>query len=305
MKGKPYKKGYLDVGDNYKIYYECCGNRKGLPILFLHGGPGAGFGEKHKQSADLRKTNLILFDQRGAGRSRPFASIKDNTTAKLVQDINKLLDFLEIKKVVLHGGSWGSTLALVYAIRNPKKVSGLILGGIFLTTDEDNKFYNYTGKYFFPTVYERMISFVPKNRRKNPLKFYAEKMMTGDKKIRKKYAQEWSNYEHALMELIPSKQKHKLTKNDISLGVLETYYLSKGCFIPEGYILKNAKKIKVPVSIIHGQYDMICPPRNAWKLHNAIHGSKLQFVMAGHGFNNETRKAVVAELKRFTTLIKH
>lgn len=302
MNIKPYKKGYFDVGDGHKLYYECCGNKKSVPILFLHGGPGAGFNDGNKEYFDLRKCNLILFDQRGAGRSKPFASIENNNTDKLVQDINKLMDFLEIKKFMIFGGSWGSTLALIYAIRNPKKVKAMILRGIYTATKDENRFYTEDVKYVFPEEYEQMASLVPKDKRKNILKYYAEKMRYGNKKTRKKYAFEWTLYEMSIISLFSKKNRENKIKKFpyLSLGVLETYYLSNNCFIPEGYILKNSKKLKMPISIVQGRYDMVCPPITAYRLHKKLPRSRLNFTISGHsGSDPETKNALREEVKAF------
>jgi len=304
---RPYKKGYLGAGKGHRLYYECCGNKKGIPALFLHGGPGAGFNEKHKELFDLKKFNVIFFDQRGAGRSRPFATIKANTTKHLVEDISKILDFLDFKRVFLFGGSWGSTLALAYAIKNPKRVLGMFLRGIFLATKEENRFYTTDVKNFFPDEYEKMISLVPKNKRNNVLGYYHGQMMGKNKKKRKKYAYEWSIYEHSILKLVPDKNPEKSIKKFpyLSLGVLETYYLSNRCFMPEGYILKNAGKLKMPVSIVQGRYDLVCPPVNAWKLHNALPNSRMRFTIAGHSASDpETKKATKQEMARFARILK-
>ena len=303
----PYKKGYLAVGEGHKLYYELCGNKKGLPVLFLHGGPGAGFNENHKKLFDFKKFNVIFLDQRGAGRSKPFAGIKTNKTSNLVKDISKILDYLNIKRVFLFGGSWGSTLALVYAIRNPKRVIGMFLRGIFLATREENRFYTHDVKNFFPAEYERMISLVPESRRNDVLRYYCRQMMGNDKKKRGKYAYEWSLYEHSILKLVPDKNPGKSIKKFpcLSLGVLETYYLSNGCFIPEGYILKNAKKLKMPVSIAQGRYDLICPPVNAWKLHRMLPNSRIHFAISGHsGSDPETKKITKKEMSRFERILR-
>jgi len=304
---KPYRKGYLDVGEGHSLYYECCGNQKGLPVLFLHGGPGYGFGSRSKDFFELNKCNLVLFDQRGAGRSKPFASTQANTTGRLVKDINKLLDFLNFKKVFLFGGSWGSTLALMYAIKNPKRVMGMLLRGIYTATKKENDFYVNDVKLFFPEDYPRFISLVPQKYRGNPLKYYTKRMANGSKKIRQKYAFAWARYEHSILKLVPEdiKKIEEETKksNYLSLGVLETYYLSNGCFIPNDYIIKNAGKIKVPVSIVQGRYDMVCPPITAWKIHRAIKNSRLQLTISGHSSSDpETSQALRKEMKRFCNL---
>ena len=305
---KPYRKGYLDVGEGHNLYYEFVGNKKGIPIIFLHGGPGSGFSEKNKGFFDFKKQNVLFFDQRGAGRSKPFASIKANTTGKLVQDINKIMDFAGIKKAIVFGGSWGSTLALAYAIKFPERVLGMVLRGIYTGSREENEFYTENTKYIFPAEYARMISLVPEKERKNIIRHYHKKMISGSKKRRRKYAYEWALYEHSILQLVPEKNAEKSLKKYPfeALGVLETYYISNGCFMPDGYILKNAGRLrKIPISIIHGRYDMICPVYTAFWLHEALPKSKLHIMTSGHSASDpETKKKLIDELHRISGIIK-
>ncbi|MFH1916081.1 MAG: prolyl aminopeptidase [Nanoarchaeota archaeon] len=300
-RNKPYMKGFLPVGQGHKLYFECCGNRSGPSVLYLHGGPGAGFDDDDKTYFDLKKLNVILFDQRGAGRSTPFASIKNNTTDHLITDINKLLDHLHIKHAFIFGGSWGSTLALIYTIRNPKRVTGLLLRGIYLATKKENKFYVGGGvAKFFPDEFEKFIENVPKGQ--EPQRYYLQMMRSKDRKTREKFAYAWTRYELSILKLQMTDQKIKKAMkkyNYISIGTLEAHYLSQGCFIPGGYILRHAGKIKVPVSIVQGRYDMICPPEAAWDLHKRISQSKLHLVFGGHSSSEPAlKKKLVSEMKR-------
>lgn len=303
---KPYNSGYLDVGQGHELYYEQCGNPNGFPVLYLHGGPGSGFHDKHKEFFNLKRINLTLFDQRGAGRSKPFASVQHNTTSDLVNDINKLLDSLEIDKVFLFGGSWGSTLSLVYAIRNPKRVTGMLLRGIFLGDDAANDhFLNGGVKDFFPENWERFASLVPKSKQGNVAQYYYDKMRFGTPSEKKKFTYEWAYYESSMLSLKPNPEK---TKGDMktfsykSLAPLEAHYLLNGCFLPKDYILKNANKVKkIPTTIIHGRYDFICEPINAHKLHRALPKSKLIYTVAGHhSSDTETREALVSEMAQMS-----
>jgi proline iminopeptidase len=172
---KSYKKGFINVTGGYKLYFELYGNPKGIPVLFLHGGPGAGFSDSDKQFFDKRRYNVVFFDQRGSSRSKPFGSIKKNTTQDLVEDINRVLDYLNFDKIYIFGGSWGSTLALVYAIHNPKRVLGLILRGVFLANKYSLDHYINGGiKEFFPDVWDRFVSIVKKGEK--PADFYLKKI---------------------------------------------------------------------------------------------------------------------------------
>ncbi|MFA4820348.1 MAG: prolyl aminopeptidase [Candidatus Aenigmatarchaeota archaeon] len=300
---KPYKSGFLKVGDGHTLYYELCGNPKGRPVLYLHGGPGGGIAPNDRRYFNPKAYNAILFDQRGAGKSKPFASTKNNTTWKLLEDIRVLLNHLGIKKVFLFGGSWGSTLALVYAINYPETVTGMLLRGIFLSTTEEYKefFGGYSAK-MFPDAWERFLSFVP--NRKNPVAYYIKQMNSKDKKISDKYAREWSTYELTMLKLVvPQKTLKKYLRrgNYRALGPLEAHYLSRNCFLSENYILKNAHKLKkIPTVIVHGRYDAICMPISAYKLHKALPCSKLYFVISGHGAHDKNMgRKLVEELDKF------
>lgn len=293
-----YKKGYISVGDGHELYYEACGNPHGKPILYIHGGPGAGFSESSKKYFDPKIWNIILFDQRGSGRSKPFASLEHNTTDDLVGDINTLLDFLGIEKVTLFGGSWGSTLSLIYAIRNPHKVNGMILRGIFLPSKEDNT-YMYSGGIgmFAPEEWERFVSIVPKEDKKDPAPYYFEKMKHGSKEEKERFTYEWAYYEGSLMKLNMNQKdivEDMKEFNYQSLSPLEAYYLLHLCFIPEGYILEHADRLStIPTVIVNGKYDLICPPHMAYSLHKKIKGSTLYWTVAGHSSSEKPTKRVL------------
>ena len=308
---KPYQKGYLPVSDSHKLYYEFCGNKSGIPVLFLHGGPGSGFVESHKRVFDFKKFNVIFFDQRGAGRSRPFASLKANTTAKLISDINKILDFAGINRALIFGGSWGSTLALAYALKHPERVLALQLRGIFLGDSQSVKYYLNGGvSVFVPEAYERFIGNVPVKFRKDIVQYYFSKMKSGNYKEREKACYEWARYEISLIKLQITQTEIELYVKDfsyMSLAPLEAHYLRKNCFMPDNYLIKNAHKLSgIPLSIVHGRYDLICQPRDAYRLHKEIPDSRLKFVFAGHSASEpEIEKAQKAELKRFAVLLKN
>ncbi len=308
-KVKPYRHGYLDVGDGHELYYELCGNPKGRPVLYVHGGPGAGCDGKSRRFFNPKKWNIILFDQRGANRSKPFGSVKDNTTKKLVGDIRQLLNYLGISRVFLFGGSWGSTLSLVYAIKYPETVAGMLLRGIFLGRKKDI-LYTYGGgaQEYFPDAWERFTSRVPERKRKNTIGYYSSMMQSKNKKVREKFAFEFAYYELSLLKL-------SMQHNDVmrimrkasshpghrSMAIIESYYMKNNCFLPANYILNNCHRItaaKIPVSIVQGRYDMLCPPMQAWLLHNALPKSRLFYVTAGHaGSEPAIQSKLVEEMK--------
>jgi len=299
-----YETGYIDVSDGHQLYYELYGNPKGIPVIYLHGGPGAGFGDKSKVFFDKRRYNVIFFDQRGSSRSKPFGSIINNTTQDLVKDINVILDKLNFKKVYIFGGSWGSTLALVYAIQFPERVSGLILRGIWLANKYGLEHYIGGGiKEFFPDVWERFANLVPEGE--HPVKYYLKQMLSDDKKISDKFAYEWANYEMSFYTInkITDTEEMLQTFAYKSLAILEAHFIANNCFIPEDYIMKNVDKLKdIPVTIVQGRYDFICPPIQAFRLHSGLNNSTLTITNAGHSATDEeTKKALKAELRCITS----
>ena len=286
-KRKPYRKGYFPVGDGHELFYALFGNPNGVPVLFVHGGPGGGCGKRAPRHFDPKKFNILTVDQRGAANSRPYASLKNNTTQKLVQDFHKFLKFLKIKKVFLFGGSWGSCLSLCYAIKYPKTVLGMVLRGIYLGTRYENDYFlNGGARTHFPDVWERFVSMVPKRYQKNPSKYYWKMMHSNNEKTVKKHCYEWALYESSMVHLVynPAKVKKETRGNWIvSIAKLEAHYLINDCFLPKNYIMKNAHKISnIPLSLIHGRYDFVCTPDIEYALHKALPKSKLFFVMAGH-----------------------
>lgn len=304
----PYKKGHFKVTDGHKLYYERYGREGGHPIVHLHGGPGGGFSDRHKKLFDKRTQDVLLFDQRGAGRSKPFASLKANTTQHLVDDMNRMLDAFGINKVTLSGGSWGSTLGLVYAIQNPDRVKGMVFRGVYLGDEEANKYYLEGGiAAFYPEVWERFLSHVPPKQRKNPSAYYFKQMKSKNKKTRQTYCYEWARYETCIAFLKPrtDKQIDTMFKGFTfeSLALLEAHYITRGCFLPKNYILKNAHKIAhIPTVLVHGRYDIICLPQQAHELASRLNKCKIHWVMDGHVFTSKDavkkQKAAVAHLAK-------
>lgn len=301
---EPYRKGFLNVGSGHSLYFELFGNPKGIPMVFLHGGPGAGFSDKDKTFFDKRRYNVLLFDQRGSSRSKPFGSIKNNTTQDLVADINKLLDFVGLDKAYVFGGSWGSTLALVYAIHHPERVLGLILRGIWLSNKYSLDHYIAGGiKEFFPDVWERFGKLVQDGE--NPAKYYLKQMLTANKETSDKYAYEWAYYEMSFYTIrkISGIDEILNTFSYKSMAIMEAHFIANNCFIPENFIMNNIYKIKnIKTTIVHGRFDFICPPIMAFQLHSALNNSKLNITVSGHsGYDPENFKALKKEMKRITS----
>jgi len=304
---KSYKSGYIDVSDVHSLYFELYGNPKGIPVLFLHGGPGAGFSDKDKKFFNKRIYNVIFFDQRGSSRSKPFGSIENNTTQDLVGDINKVLDYLGFDRIFVFGGSWGSSLALVYAIYHPERVKGLILRGIWLANKYGLEHYINGGiKEFFPDVWDRFAKLVPEGE--NPVDYYLDKMLSDDKKVSDKYAYEWAYYEMSFYTINKIADPTEIIKTFSykSLAILEAYYIKNNCFLSEDFIINNVDKIKnIDVSIVQGRYDFICPPSQAFRLNSRLNKSSLNITNAGHSSSDiENKKTLISELRRITTTNK-
>ncbi|MBI2143890.1 prolyl aminopeptidase [Candidatus Woesearchaeota archaeon] len=313
---RPYRHGYLSVGDGHQLYYELCGNPKGKPVLYVHGGPGAGCDGNSRRFFNPKKWNIILFDQRGANRSKPFGSLNANTTWKLVSDMRKLLEFLNLKKVFLFGGSWGSTLSLVYAIKHPETVTGMLLRGVFLGRKKDIR-YTYGGgaEEYFPDAWERFVSHVPPAQRDDAIGYYVKQMKSRNRRISNKFAFEFAYYELSLLKLNTTHRdvmkimgKASSHPGHKSMAIIESYYMENGCFMPKNYILDNCHRIaaaKIHVSIAQGRYDALCPPAQAWLLHKALPGSRLIFAISGHSSGDPPLTAkLVEEMKRFEKAIK-
>ncbi|WP_211333778.1 prolyl aminopeptidase [[Mycoplasma] falconis] len=286
---EPYNSGYLKVSDLHNIYYEEVGNPNGVPILFVHGGPGGGISTSNRQFFDPKYYRVILFDQRGCGKSTPSACVKENTTWDLVEDMEKLRKHLNIDKWILFGGSWGSTLSLIYAIKHPKSVNKMILRGIFLARKEDNDWlYQEGASYYFPEEYAEYSGFIPQEERSDLLKAYTKYLNSENKEIAEKAAYHCAKWELGLITLnkLPIIEEILAdSKANLELARLENHYFINNAFLPsDNYILENTYKIKnIETIIIHGKYDMDCRPIGAYLLHKNLPKSELRFIAeSGH-----------------------
>lgn len=280
-----HQSGYFRVSDVHELYYELWGNPDGIPFVFVHGGPGAGCDQKDYNFFDPEKHHVLFYDQRGAGRSKPYCDLTDNTTQHLVEDQKALMDAFGMNQAVIFGGSWGSTLGLCFAIQYPEMVTGLVLRGIFLAEGWDREYYTGGGtELFFPKAYHRLISHVPEGE--DVLNYYAAKIQSSDEEERHKYAYEWVRYECTLLDKGFSEEELDAFIHDTpveSFALMECHYLGNNCFLPEHHILGNADKLKdIETIIIHGRHDVICPPLHAYKLDQALKNSQLHIVNAGH-----------------------
>jgi len=272
---EPYRSGFLDVGSGHKIYWEESGNPKGLPILFLHGGPGSSTDPSHRCYFNPKTYRIILFDQRGCGKSTPHASLLDNTTWYLVSDIEQLRAFLHIDTWLVFGGSWGSTLALAYAESHPQSVRRLILRGIFLGRKKEvDWFYQGGAHWIFADEWEKYIDPIPLAERGHMIQAYYRLLTSEDPAMRKKAGYCWSAWEGANLRLLfdPAAFQHFTADfHAEALARIECHYFIHHCFFKtDQWLLENVGKIRhIPATIIHGRYDMICPFHTAWELHKA------------------------------------
>lgn len=304
---EPYDSGYLRVSEIHEIYYEQSGNPQGKPVFFLHGGPGGSAGPGARRYYDPKKFRIVLHDQRGAGRSRPFAELRENTTQNLAEDIERLRRHLKIEdKILIVGGSWGSTLALAYAEAHPERVAGMVLRGIYLGTPEEmESFYGHGVADFFPEVSERLWSQVPEMPGKTQPQRLLAQLESPDPEVRKKIARAWAAYETKVAFLERSDADVEAGFADFdptAFSRIENHYMARDCFLEPGQLLRDAPRIKdIPVVLINGRYDVICPPKTAYKLHQALPKSQLWIVeAAGHsGSEPGIQSAIVKAVKTF------
>lgn len=292
---EPYNSFHFRVSDIHELYVEECGNPDGQPLLFLHGGPGGGFSPTHRRLYDPQHYRIILFDQRGAGRSRPHAELRENTTWDLVSDIEKLRAHLNVDKWVVFGGSWGVTLALAYAETHPDSVTALILRGVFLCREEEIKWFYYPGgtSQIYPDFWEEFQAQVPKEKQDRMVETYYELLTSPDEKTRLAAARAWSGWEGSTLKLIPDEKLIAFFKGDMqaeAMARIECHYFMNRAFFDEKtnpLAKANIDRIRhIPTWIVHGRYDVVCPTKNAWDLHNAFPEANLNIVPdAGHAFD--------------------
>lgn len=286
---KPYNTLRLKVSDLHELYVEEVGNPKGKPVVFLHGGPGGGISPDHRRYFDPKTYRIILFDQRGCGQSTPFAELQENTTWDLVNDIEKIREIMGIDKWLVFGGSWGSTLALSYAVTHPDKVTGLVLRGIFLCRPSELTWFYQDGcSRLFPDFWETYKNHIPENERGNFIAAYYKRLTSPDKKVQLEAARIWSQWEMATSYLNVSKEAINSMdgpEKALPFARIECHYFMNNAFFKtENYLLENVGKIShLPAVIVQGRYDVVCPPTSAWELHKALPKSKLHFIPgAGH-----------------------
>ncbi|WP_411197647.1 prolyl aminopeptidase [Sphingomonas sp. C3-2] len=288
---EPYRSGHLDTGDGHSVYWEQCGNPDGIPVVFLHGGPGAGCSPQHRRLFDPARYNIMLFDQRGCGRSRPHAELENNTTWHLVADIERLRDMAGAEQWLVFGGSWGSSLALAYAETHPERTSGLILRGIFTVRQSEIDWYYQEGaSWLFPDLWEGFLAPIAEDERHDLVGAYRRRLTHDDPAVRIEAARAWSRWEGSTIKLVPDAALIDSFTGDefaIAFARIENHYFVHKGWLEDEQLIRNAHRLKdIPGVIIQGRYDAATPPRTAWDLHRAWPEAAFHMIGdAGHAYD--------------------
>jgi len=305
---EPWQHGWLDIGDGHSVYFEQCGNPDGVAVVFLHGGPGSGCAPRHRRLLDPARFRVVLFDQRGCGRSNPRGESRHNTAADLVADIERLRLHLGIGRWLIFGGSWGASLAVAYCARFPAACLGAILRGVFLTGRRDLEWFFHDAGELVPDGWAQFAALAPRDRRERPMEWYFDAVGGADRGLAVAAVRHWMRWEDALDAGAPVRGLPELdddaTQACLDKYRLQAHYLRHECFLGEAALLDRARAIAaLPVAILHGRLDRVCRPANAWRLHFALRGSRLQFVGgAGHSpFDAPMVAALVAAADHFLT----
>jgi len=300
----PYNQFNLKVSDLHTIHIEESGNPNGKPVIFLHGGPGGGIEPIYRQYFDPEKWRIIIFDQRGCGKSTPHAELAENTTWELVDDIEKIREYLGIEKWVVFGGSWGSTLSLSYAITHPERCKALVLRGIFMIRNKEiDWFYQEGASNIYPDAWEQYVKPIPEDERHDMVAAYYKRLTSNDDAVRIEAAKAWSIWEASTSKLIQSDDYlHQFEDAKVAeaFARIECHYFTHGGFFKsENWLLENVDKIlHIPTVIVQGRYDVVCPMVSAWELHRAFPEADFEIVQdAGHSM---TEKGIAAKLVEYT-----
>ena len=285
----PYHATWIERPRGHKIYVELSGNPHGKPIIFLHGGPGGGTSPKQRQFFDPKHYQIILFDQRGCGQSKPLGETNGNTTQDLLSDMEAIRKHFDIKRWIIFGGSWGSALALAYATQYPETIKALILRGIFLSRKTELDWFLDEVKAFFPEAHQTLLDFLPDDKRDDLVKNYSELVFSNDLKISGPASITWNRFESGLLKLLPQVEGNKILtdediQNEIARARVQLHYIKDQCFIDGKKILEEVSQLKdIPTTIIQGRYDMVCPPITAYELYQCMpHANFIIVPDAGH-----------------------
>ena len=298
----PNRHGMLAVDDIHTIYWEECGNPDGIPVLFLHGGPGAGLSPQHRRFFDPQRYRVILFDQRGAGKSTPLGEWRNNTTQLLIDDIEVLRAQFGIDQWLVFGGSWGSTLALAYGQAHPAACLGFVLRGIFLCTQAEIDWFIDGVRWFYPELHAEFAALIPPEERGDLLAAYAKRILSSDPAVYWPAARAWSRFEGRRVYLMPQPEDAPNDALDLGVGRLESHYMANLGFFEEDQLIRNMGRIAhLPAVIVQGRYDAICPPLSAYRLQQAWPGAQLEMIPdAGHGaLEHGIASALVRATERF------
>ena len=300
----PFDSGWLKVGAPHEIYYEVCGNPKGKPAVVLHGGPGGAINPTMRRFFDPKKWKTALFDQRGCGRSRPNASLDDNTTWALIEDIERLREHLGVEKWTVFGGSWGSTLAIAYAIMHPNRVESLVLRGIFLLTERELRWlYQDGASMLFPDAWERFLKPIPEAERGDLITAYHKRLTSPERAVQVEAASAWSQWEGDTISIRgPEARPPKFNEADFAVAFARIechFFQNRGFFTEDGWLLKNAHKLKgIPGWIVQGRFDVVTPLESAWKLKDVWSEAQFDIIWdAGHA---STEPGIIDALVRAT-----
>ena len=304
---EPYETGFLKKG-KHEIYYEQCGNPKGKPAIFLHGGPGGGCGSLSRRFFDPKKYRIILFDQRGCGRSKPHTCLEDNTTWHLIEDIETIRERLSIKKWLVFGGSWGSTLAIAYAQKYPNNVSQMVLRGIFMLRQKELQwFYQYGASEMYPEAWQGFLKEIPENERDNLIEAYRKIFYGKNKEKQLSAAKAWSKWEASCSFINHNPDAVKESINAefaLAFALIENhYFVNKGFLENENQLLDNVDIIRnIPTIIVQGRYDVVCPPTTAYELHSKWPESELVIApFSGHSaFEKEITHELIKATNKFS-----
>lgn len=279
---------FISVGDGHKLYVVDWGKKDSEKVIVhLHGGPGSRTKDKHKLLFNPRTQRVIFFDQRGCGKSTPAGSLKNNTTEDLAKDITKITDHLKIPKFYLHGYSWGSTLTLYYAINYPKKLAGIIIGGIFSGHKNEMANMYELAKIFYPDIQDKILNETPEEYHDDPIAYHLNKSLNGAKEEQKKSTYILGNMEYALSKLDDRIVPEAYNDYEPECMQIELAYVANGSFMPENYLIEKAYKINVPVYIVQGRFDMVCTPGFAYKISKLIPNCKLYMATSNHSPEHE------------------
>ena len=267
----PYSSGFLDVDSGHTLYWEQCGNPDGIPAFVFHGGPGEGSSPIHRRLYDPEHYRIILFDQRGAGRSSPLGCVQNNTLEHLISDVERLRQHLRVERMHIMGGSWGSTLSLAYAVRYPERCISLTLRGIFLLQQKEIDWFLYGLRRIYPEAWEKFSNFIPKDERDNLLRAYHSRLFGDDLELAQQAGKSWYEYETSCAYFLP-RTGTLFTRDQYTvahaMAKLESHYFMNEVIDPETSFLKDIKKIRsIPSTIIQGRYDVLCPIETAYDLH--------------------------------------